>query len=121
MKAFLFGSIAATVGAAVYRMILFGTGWNIGLVAVVVGYMVGGAVRTGSGERGGRFYQFLAVFLTYSAIVGMFVPEFWQASPDNAARKAGRGRTRKARFVRRPARSRPGMRLHRSRRPPRRR
>ncbi len=79
MKAFLFGSIAAAVGAAIYRMILFGTGWNIGLVAVVVGYMVGGAVRTGSGERGGRFYQFLAVFLTYSATVGMFVPEVWKA------------------------------------------
>jgi hypothetical protein len=41
--------------------------------------MVGGAVRTGSGERGGRIYQFLAVFLTYSAIVGMFLPEVWQA------------------------------------------
>src|SRR5271156_1791256 len=64
LKALLFGSIAAAVGAAIYRAILFGTGWNIGLVAVVVGYMVGGAVRTGSGERGGRFYQFLAVFLT---------------------------------------------------------
>jgi hypothetical protein len=38
-------------------------------------------VRTGSGERGGRFYQFLAVFLTYSAIVGMFVPDLWPARP----------------------------------------
>jgi hypothetical protein len=90
-KAFLFGSIAATVGAAIYRAILFGSGWNIGLVAIVVGYMVGGAVRTGSGERGGRFYQFLAVFLTYSAIVGMFVPGLWQAMASGAkARKEAR-------------------------------
>ena len=78
-KALLFGSLAAAVGAGIYRAIMFGTGWNFSLVAVLVGYMVGGAVKTGSGERGGRFYQFLAMFLTYSALVGMFVPELWQA------------------------------------------
>ena len=78
-KALLFGSLAAAVGAGIYRANMFGTGWNFSLVAVLVGYMVGGAVKTGSGERGGRFYQFLAMFLTYSALVGMFVPELWQA------------------------------------------
>ena len=36
--------------------------------------MVGRAVRNGTEGRGGRFYQFLAVFLTYSAIVLMYVP-----------------------------------------------
>ena len=59
--------------------ITFGTGWNFSLVAVLVGYMVGGAVKTGSGEGGGRFYQFLASVSTYSALVGMFIPELWQA------------------------------------------
>jgi len=59
VKALLFGSLAAAVGAGVYRMILFGTGWNFSLVAILVGYMVGGAVNTGSGGRGGRFYQLL--------------------------------------------------------------
>jgi len=78
-KALLFGSVAAAVGAGVYRMIMLGTGWNFSLVAILVGYMVGGAVKTGSHERGGRFYQFLAIFLTYSALVGMFLPEFWNA------------------------------------------
>ena len=51
------------------------TGLNIGLVAVVVGLMVGGAVKAASGNRGGRFYQLLAVFLTYSAIAAMHVPD----------------------------------------------
>jgi hypothetical protein len=60
-------------------MILFGTGWNFSLVAILVGYMVGGAVKTGSRGWGGRFYQFLAIFLTYSALVGMFLPEAWDA------------------------------------------
>jgi hypothetical protein len=78
LKALLFGALAAAVGAGVYRMIMFGTGWNFAVVAILVGYMVGGAVRTGSSERRGWFYQFLAVFLTYSALVGMFLPEVWR-------------------------------------------
>lgn len=75
IKAVLFGTIAAALGAILYYAIMRITGLNIGLVAVVVGLMVGGAVKAGSGNRGGRFYQLLAVFLTYSAIVGMFVPK----------------------------------------------
>ena len=73
-KALILGSVASAVGAVLYYAILRATGYNIGLVAVVVGVMVGRAVRTGTGGRGGRFYQFLAVFLTYSAIVAMYVP-----------------------------------------------
>ncbi len=93
IKAFVLGSIAAAVGAGVYRMVTVGTGWHFSLVAIVVGYMVGGAVRSGSDDRGGLFYQLLAAFLTYSAIVGFYVPEAWQAitsAPDEAreARKA---------------------------------
>jgi len=38
-------------------------------VAVVVGVLVGGAVRKGSNGRGGWRYQLLAMFLTYSAVV----------------------------------------------------
>ena len=75
IKAVLFGTIAAALGAILYYAIMRITGLNIGLVAVVVGLMVGGAVKAGSGNRGGRFYQLLAVFLTYSAIVGMYVPK----------------------------------------------
>jgi uncharacterized membrane protein (DUF441 family) len=72
-KALVLGAAASAVGAVLYYAILRTTGYNIGLVAVVVGVMVGRAVRTGTGGRGGRFYQFLAVFLTYSAIVAMYV------------------------------------------------
>jgi hypothetical protein len=35
--------------------------------------MVGRAVRRGSGGRGGRGYQVLAVFLTYTAIVASYL------------------------------------------------
>jgi hypothetical protein len=79
-KALVLGSIAAAVGAGAYYAIMQMTGLNLGLVAVVVGVMVGGAVKTGSGNRGGRFYQILAVFLTYSSIVAMFaVPGIYGA------------------------------------------
>jgi len=70
-KAFVFGSIAAAVGACLYFGILRLTGYELGLVSVVVGFMVGGAVKSGSGNRGGWFYQLLALFLTYSSIVAM--------------------------------------------------
>ena len=46
---------------------------NLGLVAVLVGFIVGRAVRKGSENRGGSFYQVLAVFLTYTAIALMDV------------------------------------------------
>ena len=75
IKAVVFGTIAAALGAILYHAIMRITGLNIGLVAVVVGLMVGGAVKAGSGNRGGRFYQFLAVFLTYSAIAAMYTPD----------------------------------------------
>ena len=74
IKAVLFGTIAAALGAILYYAIMRITGLNIGIVAVIVGLMVGGAVKAGSGNRGGRFYQLLAVFLTYSAIAAMYIP-----------------------------------------------
>ena len=73
-KALLLGSIAAAVGAVIYYAITQITGLNLALVAVVVGLMVGGAVKAGSGHRGGRFYQLLAVLLTYTAIAAMYLP-----------------------------------------------
>jgi len=66
--------LAALAGAVLYYVVVRLTGLNIGLIAIVVGLMVGGGVRAGSGHRGGRFYQLLAIFLTYCSIVAMNVP-----------------------------------------------
>jgi hypothetical protein len=71
IKALVFGSVAAAAGAVAYYAIVSLTHSNWGIFAIVLGFMVGGAIRKGSGNRGGLFYQFLALFLTYSAIVGM--------------------------------------------------
>jgi hypothetical protein len=57
LRAALFGIGAGILGAAIYYGVLALTGYNIGLVAIGVGILVGRAVRKGSGGFGGRGYQ----------------------------------------------------------------
>jgi len=73
-RAFGFGLAAAVAGAILYYAVIAITGWEIGLVAIVIGFMVGYAVRKGSGEAGGRRYQWLAVVLTYFAVGLAYAP-----------------------------------------------
>jgi len=68
-KALGLGAAAAALGAGVYFGVEALTGYEFGLIAVVVGLLVGAAVRKGSSGRGGWRYQVLAMFLTYSAVV----------------------------------------------------
>jgi hypothetical protein len=73
-RALVAGSIAAFLGFLLYYGIAALTGYEFGLIAIVVGFAVGSAVRWGSNGRGGWRYQVLAVGLTYLAIVGTYVP-----------------------------------------------
>jgi hypothetical protein len=73
-KAVGLGLLAAAAGSAIYYAILAMTGYEIGLVAIAVGFLVGKAVNRGSDGRGGRPYQVLAVGLTYLAIVTTYIP-----------------------------------------------
>jgi hypothetical protein len=73
-RALGFGIVAAAVGAAVYFSVLAVTGRDVTLVALIVGFLVGKAVRVGARGRGGRRYQWLAVMLTYLAIATTYVP-----------------------------------------------
>lgn len=73
-KAILFGTIAGIAGALIYFAIVKITGYEVGLVSILVGFMVGKAVFVGSGQRGGAVYQLLAIGLTYIAIVSTYVP-----------------------------------------------
>jgi hypothetical protein len=68
------GAVAALGGALIYWAILAATGYEFGLIAIVVGFAVGKAVRWGSRGRGGWAYQTLAIALTYLAIVSGYVP-----------------------------------------------
>ena len=68
------GTLAAMGGSLLYFAVAALTGREFGLVAIAVGFMVGTAVRKGSGGRGGWAYQTLAIALTYLAIVSTYVP-----------------------------------------------
>jgi hypothetical protein len=74
LRAVLFGVLAALAGTAVYFLVLATTGYEVGLIAILVGFLVGTAVHKGSRGRGGLAYQALAVFLTYTAIVSSYIP-----------------------------------------------
>jgi hypothetical protein len=74
LKASGLGFGAALLGAAIYYAILALTGYEVGLVAILVGWLVGRAVHHGAGGRGGWAYQALAVGLTYFAIVSTYIP-----------------------------------------------
>jgi hypothetical protein len=73
------GTGAAIAGAILYYAILAITGYEFGLIAIVVGLMVGKAVNWGGDGRGGWRYQAIAIGLTYLAIVTAYVPPLFTA------------------------------------------
>jgi hypothetical protein len=74
-RALLFGTGAAVAGGLLYLVVATVTGYVIGLIAILVGWMVGRAVSVGSEHRGGWPYQVMAVGLTYLAISATYVPQ----------------------------------------------
>jgi hypothetical protein len=76
-RALAFGAGAGVAGAVLYYGVSAVTGYNLGLIAVVVGWMVGTAVNKGSDGRGGVFYQLLAVGLTYLSVCASLAPEVY--------------------------------------------
>jgi hypothetical protein len=74
LRAGLFGLGAAIAGAALYYAVLALAHLEIGLVAIVIGYMVGYSVRKGAGGRGGRRFQVLALVLAYWAVGLAYAP-----------------------------------------------
>ncbi|MFN7921602.1 MAG: hypothetical protein U0Q16_15990 [Bryobacteraceae bacterium] len=73
LRALLFGSGAAFLGMIVYFIVLATTGYEIGYLAIGVGWLVGRAVRHGGFGRGGRKLQWIAVGLTYLSITGSYL------------------------------------------------
>lgn len=73
-RALLFGLGASALCSLVWWGIREVSGYELGIIAIAVGYLVGIAVRNGSGYRGGAAYQALAIFLSYSAVAISYVP-----------------------------------------------
>jgi len=73
-RAAMYGAGAALAGCAVYALVAIVLRVEIGIVAILVGYWVGKAIRKGSNGLGGRPQQILAVALTYFAITTSYIP-----------------------------------------------
>jgi hypothetical protein len=82
LRAGLFGSIAAALGSGIYYGVVKLTNYHLSLISILVGWMVGSAVRRGAHYRGGLVYQLMAVFLTYTSIVSTYIPEIVAAFAD---------------------------------------
>jgi TM2 domain-containing membrane protein YozV len=78
VKASVLGVIAGVIGAVILSWLQWG------LIALLVGIIVGVAVRIGSGDRGGWAFQTLAVCITYLAVCCSFIPTLFSAAMANA-------------------------------------
>ena len=73
-KALGFGFAASILGFIIYYAVLKITGYELSLISILVGFIVGKAVMIGSGRRGGVVFSLIAVFFTYLSIVSTYVP-----------------------------------------------
>jgi hypothetical protein len=82
---------AGLLGAVIWFAVRRIANLQMGLIAILVGYMVGKAVNRGSAGRGGLGYQIMAVVITYCCIAANYVPDILEAVV-----KAGREQNAKA-------------------------
>jgi hypothetical protein len=98
-------AITLGIGAAILGCILFAgfviiTGISLGYISLAVGFLIGKAMKMGSGGIGGRRYQIAAVALTYAAVSMAAIPIYihyankakveraWHSQSGSAASKA---------------------------------
>ncbi len=74
LKAVLYGLGAAIAGAMIYYAVMEYLNIEIGIVAILIGYMVGHAIRNATSGQGGRRFQILAAGLTYLAVAMAYAP-----------------------------------------------
>jgi hypothetical protein len=70
----VFGLGAGVVGAVIYYAVIAIGHVEVGIVAILIGYMVGYAVRKGARGRGGLRFQVVAVALTYASVALAYAP-----------------------------------------------
>jgi len=88
LRAGIFGLGAAIAGAIVYYAVIAITNLEIGIVAILIGFMVGWGVRKGASLRGGRRFQILAVVLTYWAVGLAYAPFVFKGMTEGDGAKA---------------------------------
>jgi DNA-directed RNA polymerase subunit RPC12/RpoP len=73
-KALAFGSGGMLLGAAVWYAVAKYADIQLALIAILLAFLVGKGVFIGSGRRGGRGYQVMALLLTWFGIGTALVP-----------------------------------------------
>jgi len=87
IAAALYGFGAALAGSALFAVVALVAHVRLGLLAIVVGVMVGKAVVYGASGCRGRRFQILAVALTYFSICSSYVPVFISELREHRAAK----------------------------------
>jgi hypothetical protein len=87
-KALGAGLGAGVLGAVIYYVVRATTGYELSLIAILVGWLVGKGVRWGTQGKGGRAYQVLAVVLTYLSIVSSYIPLIFQQFEKESAKSS---------------------------------
>lgn len=87
IRAALLGLGAAIVGALIYYGVIAITKFEIGIVAILIGYLVGAAVRIGARGVGGRRFQVLAIGLTYFSVGLAYAPLAFKGFAETSSSK----------------------------------
>lgn len=74
LKSFVYGSGAALAGTALFALVWIVSDSQWALISILIGYMVGKAIRYASNGLGGRPQQILAALLTYLSVAMAIVP-----------------------------------------------
>lgn len=82
LRASAAGFGAAVAGSILYYAVAALTEHEYAIIAILVGVMVGSAVRWGSRHKGGRACQAIAMLLTYMAIATSYLPMALKQLPD---------------------------------------
>lgn len=77
LRAIAGGVVGAAIGALCYAAFVGLTGWTLGYVAVLVGWLVGKGMMMASEDRGGPRYQVAAVALTYLSVAAAKAALLW--------------------------------------------
>jgi hypothetical protein len=85
-RATVFGIGGASAGGVIYALVLM-RDFQLALLAILTGVLVGKAVLMGSRGRRGKRYQFVAVALTYLSITMSWVPVLMIAGQKKAAKQ----------------------------------
>ena len=74
VRGITYGIGAAILGFALFAGFVIVTGISLGYISLAVGWLIGKAMRLGSGGIGGRRYQIAAAVLTYIAVSMAAIP-----------------------------------------------